>query len=64
MSPEQCNGLELTPAADVYSLGVILYEMLTGMVPLPVVSTPIAIAIKHGSEYPRPPKEIVASHSG
>ncbi|MFN2531321.1 MAG: protein kinase, partial [Pyrinomonadaceae bacterium] len=60
MSPEQCDGLELTPAADVYSLGVILYEMLTGMVPFSG-STPLAIALKHASELPRAPREIVAS---
>ncbi len=60
MSPEQCDGAELTPAADVYSLGVMLYEMLTGAVPFSG-STPLAIAMKHTSELPRSPREIVAS---
>ncbi|HEV7796850.1 MAG TPA: protein kinase [Pyrinomonadaceae bacterium] len=60
MSPEQCDGAELTPAADVYSLGVILYEMLSGMVPFSG-STPLAIAMKHATEPPRSPREIVAS---
>jgi len=58
MSPEQCDGAELTPAADVYSLGCILYEMLTGSVPSSG-STPLAIAMKHTSESPRNPREFV-----
>lgn len=60
MSPEQCDGAELTPAADVYSLGVILYEMLSGVVPFSGTS-PLAIAMKHASERPRPPHELVPS---
>ncbi|HEX4899666.1 MAG TPA: protein kinase [Pyrinomonadaceae bacterium] len=60
MSPEQCDGAELTPAADVYSLGVIFYEMLAGTVPFSG-STPLAIAMKHATEAPRSPREIVAS---
>jgi serine/threonine-protein kinase len=60
MSPEQCDGAELTPSADVYSLGIILYEMLTGTVPFSG-STPLAIALKHSSETPRPPREFVSN---
>lgn len=60
MSPEQCEASHLTPASDVYSLGIILYEMLTGTTPFNGTS-PIAIAIKHSSMPPRNPREFVAT---
>src|SRR6266446_1887802 len=61
MSPEQCSGgAPLTPASDVYSLGIIFYEMLTGAVPFSA-DTPLALALKQVTEAPRPPREIVPS---
>jgi serine/threonine protein kinase len=57
MSPEQAMGEPVSPASDLYSLGVVLYEMLTGNLPHEAES-PIALAVKHVSEPVRPPKEI------
>jgi len=59
MSPEQVEGKELDQRSDIYSLGVILYEMVTGCVPFEG-ETPFSIALKHKSEIPKRPKEINA----
>jgi serine/threonine-protein kinase len=57
MSPEQVEGKETDQRSDIYSLGVIIYEMVTGRVPFEG-ETPLSIAMKHKTETPPNPKEL------
>ena len=57
LSPEQAEGLDVGPRSDLYSIGVILYECLTGRVPFEG-DTPVAIALKQISEQPIPPSHL------
>ena len=60
LSPEQAQGKETTPRSDIYSIGVILYEALTGRVPFEGDSA-VAVALKQVSEQPRRPSAIKPS---
>jgi eukaryotic-like serine/threonine-protein kinase len=57
LSPEQAQGYNVSSASDLYSVGVILYELLTGVVPFEG-ETAVAIAFKQVSAVPRPPSEL------
>jgi serine/threonine-protein kinase len=57
LSPEQAQGHPVTGASDLYSVGVILYELLTGQVPFDG-ETAVAIAYQQVSAQPRPPSEV------
>jgi eukaryotic-like serine/threonine-protein kinase len=53
LSPEQAQGHAVTPASDLYSIGVMLYELLAGKLPFEGDSA-VAVALKHLSEPPQP----------
>src|SRR4051812_27295075 len=60
LSPEQAQGLPVDDRSDLYSIGVVLYEMLTGRLPFDGDSA-VTIALKQVAEPPVPPRAIVPS---
>lgn len=58
MAPEQVTGDELSPATDVYSLAVVLYELLSGELPYRPVTEPVAQLFQHVNDEPRPLAEV------
>jgi len=67
MAPEQAEGLRVVPASDLYAIGVVCYELLTGAPPF-AGDTPVQVALKHirdpapdlPADFPKPVRAFVA----
>ena len=57
LSPEQARGAPVDESSDLYSTGILLYELLTGAVPFNG-ETPVEVAMKHLSQVPEPPSRL------
>ena len=58
LSPEQARGKAAEPRSDIYSVGCVLYEVLTGQAPF-TGETPLSVAYQHVEDMPTPPSELV-----
>src|SRR5215472_17630332 len=57
MAPERFKGEPAEPATDIYALGILLYQLVTGQVPFSA-DNPLAVGMKHLNEQPRPPRSL------
>ncbi|MCU0732753.1 MAG: protein kinase, partial [Hyphomonas sp.] len=58
MAPEQLDGRPVGPAADIYALGLVMYEMATGSLPY-AGDSPLQVAVRRLREKPKPPRAVV-----